>query len=158
MIDWSCRASPVVNQGVCGSCFVIAPLESIYITAKIYAQNLLPLSFQEVLSCSLGNSASFGCNGGYFTSVYDYTQINGTGRAMMYPYNTQASSQGTVTACNKTLINSSTYQNSKFKIRSSSYIPYRDCSAMVNTLKTQAIAVAISTVGLQFYVSGTFNE
>ena len=25
-IDWSCKASPVFNQGKCGACFIIAPL------------------------------------------------------------------------------------------------------------------------------------
>jgi hypothetical protein len=25
-IDWSCKASPVINQGACGSCYVIAAL------------------------------------------------------------------------------------------------------------------------------------
>jgi hypothetical protein len=25
-IDWSCKASSVINQGKCGACFIIAPL------------------------------------------------------------------------------------------------------------------------------------
>lgn len=28
-VDWSCRASPVITQGVCGACFTIAALEAI---------------------------------------------------------------------------------------------------------------------------------
>lgn len=45
-IDWSCKASPVMNQGLCGSCYIIAPLESIYMTMRIYNQTILPLSIQ----------------------------------------------------------------------------------------------------------------
>ena len=25
-IDWSCKATPIINQGQCGSCYIIAPL------------------------------------------------------------------------------------------------------------------------------------
>lgn len=36
-------------------------------------------------------------------------------------------------------------------------IGYKDCATVVEVLKTRAIAVAISTEGLQFYTSGTYN-
>ena len=25
-IDWTCKATPIINQGQCGSCYIIAPL------------------------------------------------------------------------------------------------------------------------------------
>lgn len=60
-INHTCHTSPVPSQGLCGSCFIIAPLESILITYRMYGQKISPLSVQEVLSCGLEEGRHRGC-------------------------------------------------------------------------------------------------
>ncbi len=45
-IDWSCKATPVITQGQCGSCYIIAPLKAITITMRIYNKIAFPMSIQ----------------------------------------------------------------------------------------------------------------
>lgn len=97
-------------------------------TLRIYNRTILPLSVQEILSCTDSSNGAFGCGGGYFLSAFEYVRVNGTGRALLYPYNTRATNEGVVTACNTTLINSQTYTATKFRIRESGFIPFNDCA------------------------------
>lgn len=45
-VDWSCLASPVISQGVCGASYAIAPLESIEITSRANGISASYLSIQ----------------------------------------------------------------------------------------------------------------
>jgi C1A family cysteine protease len=46
-VDWSCRASAVINQGQCGACYAFGALESIYISLLLQQQPVAsPLSIQ----------------------------------------------------------------------------------------------------------------
>jgi hypothetical protein len=49
------------------------------------------------------------------------------------------------------------YKKSKAFIRSSNFIPHKDCAALVHQLKNSAISVSIAAQGLQFYSSGTYK-
>lgn len=46
-VDWGCKASAVVTQGVCGSCYIIAALDSIEMTMRMYGiPSAFPFSVQ----------------------------------------------------------------------------------------------------------------
>lgn len=46
-VDWGCKGSVIVQQGKCGSCYVIAALDTIEITMRIYGMpNIKPFSVQ----------------------------------------------------------------------------------------------------------------
>jgi hypothetical protein len=124
---------------------------------RIHGRIVTPLSVQEVISCGQPTDGVFGCRGGYFTSTYNYAKVNGTGGAIMYPYSSQALEDGVTNACNHTLLGTSSFKSSKVIINKAMNIPYRDCRAVVNVLKSQALAVSISTSGFQFYQSGIYH-
>lgn len=86
VVDWSCQASGVITQGVCGACYAIAALESIEITMKMYGVNTLPLSFQEVIACGNDGNLINGCNNGYFEGAFNYVKANGVGLSISYPF------------------------------------------------------------------------
>jgi hypothetical protein len=85
-------------------------------------------------------------------------QVNGTGKAIMYPYDTHAMNEGFVKPCNSIITQNPLYKSSKTFITSSSFIPSGDCAALIEQLKKSAIAISISAQGLQFYSNGTFNS
>lgn len=124
----------------------------------MYGQSAVPLSFQEVISCGQAINGIYGCSGGYFISAYEYVRVNGSGSSIMYPYSSQAMNSGVNVPCNYSIVNSQAYKNSKVRIRSAGFIPFADCRTLVNTLKTQALSVSISTTNFQFYVSGTYTN
>ena len=80
-------ASEVISQGACGASYIIAPLESIAITMKMYNKTAIFLSIQEVLSCGDGQN---GCTSGYFLGTYDYVQKFGVGQSSFYFYDDKA--------------------------------------------------------------------
>lgn len=45
-VDWQCKSGPVFYQGACGACYIIAPLDSIFITRSMYGQPIPALSIQ----------------------------------------------------------------------------------------------------------------
>ncbi|XP_020089327.1 fruit bromelain-like isoform X2 [Ananas comosus] len=84
-IDWRDygAVTPVKNQGSCGSCWAfssIATVEGIY---KIKTGQLISLSEQEVLDCTVSN----GCTSGWVHKAYEFIIANkGVTAQANYPY------------------------------------------------------------------------
>lgn len=74
----------VKDQGDCGSCWAFATSASI---ENLYCQrrpdNKSSLSNQQQLDC---NTATYGCDGGWFTTAFDYTKDRGLTLEESYPY------------------------------------------------------------------------
>jgi C1A family cysteine protease len=93
--DWiygTC-VSPVNNQAQCGSCWAWSAMEQIEtdytFNNKVPIASLLnskqfPLSVQQIVDC---DTTSYGCNGGWPGSAYDYVKgKGGIESAVTYPY------------------------------------------------------------------------
>jgi cathepsin L len=85
-IDW--REQSAVNavqdqskDSSCGSCYAFAAIAALESQYYVKTGKLLKLSEQEIVDC-----ASFGCNGGALSHVYDYILKNGISTAEDYPY------------------------------------------------------------------------
>ncbi|XP_020088824.1 fruit bromelain-like [Ananas comosus] len=84
-IDWRDygAVTPVKNQGTCGSCWAfssIATVEGIY---KIKTGQLISLSEQEVLDCTVSNA----CTSGWVHKAYEFIIANkGVTTEANYPY------------------------------------------------------------------------
>ena len=86
-VDWVAAGyvSPVVTQGSCGACYAFAAVAAVESWAAIRrgAGPPTPLSQQQVLDCSLGNS---GCSGGTIPAALAYVASTGLCAAAAYPY------------------------------------------------------------------------
>ncbi len=67
------------NQGMCGSCYAIAALSSIYISININTTSPNFFSIQELLSCGKDDIGLFGCLGGYYDDTFRYVMNKGIG-------------------------------------------------------------------------------
>jgi len=85
--DWRTRAgvvSPVYNQGQCGSCWAFSATENIESQWALKGHGLQSLSMQQIVDC---DTTSYGCNGGWTSSAYQYIMsAGGQEYYQNYPY------------------------------------------------------------------------
>jgi len=84
--DWrnSAAVTAVKDQGVCGSCWAHATVESVESQCALKGQGLVEFSVQQVTSC---DTTDAGCNGGDTVSGFAFVQSNGgLATASAYPY------------------------------------------------------------------------
>jgi len=88
--------TPIYNQGGCGSCWAFSAMEQIESdhamqhglkASDLTSQGTFPLSAQQIVDC---DTSSYGCNGGWTSSAYQYVQgVGGIESANQYPYTAQ---------------------------------------------------------------------
>jgi len=84
--DWrnSAAVTAVKDQGVCGSCWAHATVESVESQCALEGQGLREFSVQQVVSC---DTTDAGCNGGDTVSGFAFVQKNGgLATQSAYPY------------------------------------------------------------------------
>jgi hypothetical protein len=90
-VNWvtgSSCVNPVQNQGNCGSCWAFsatAAIESSYCLTS-GTNKLWKLSEQQYVDCATSKYYNFGCNGGNYTSAWNYNQQYGQMQESQYPY------------------------------------------------------------------------
>ena len=73
-VDWrnSGAVNQIVDQGNCGSCYAFASTAAIESAHQIRTGQLLSLSKQQVVDCSL-SMGNQGCNFGYIDRAFNYS-------------------------------------------------------------------------------------
>lgn len=143
---------PVKNQGSCGSCYAfsgMAPYTAL--VAKKYNKEFLP-SIQQIVSCTTtyGNG---GCGGGWFTGAYAYTKVINIATEATYPYTSTNNVTGT---CQNSTRARGPYKVSGYSVSVGSTAAL-SCTAMLTTLKTNPISVALYVdTNFMKYGSGVF--
>lgn len=86
--DWREQSgvTPVKNQGQCGSCWAFAATAVIESQVLINSGLEVDVSEQQLVDCTPGSS---GCNGGSYSSAFDYLAYEGLRLEADYPYEAQ---------------------------------------------------------------------
>ncbi|XP_047947058.1 ervatamin-B-like [Salvia hispanica] len=149
-IDWRRKGavSSIKNQDSCGSCWAFSALGAVEGINQIKTGELLSLSPQELVDCSLGID-NHGCRGGIMEKAYEFVMLNGgISLEADYPY------KGRQGICNPILAR-------KIAASITGYvrIPERNETAMKAAVARQPIAVAIdaSASEFQLYADGVFT-
>jgi len=102
LVDWTgVYTTPVKNQMYCGSCWAFSAVEQIESDNMRQKGETVILSPEEVVQC---DSTSYGCNGGWSESAYEYVEsAGGLSTEDSYPY-THATEQGITGTCQKSEI------------------------------------------------------
>lgn len=74
-VDWVAqgKVSDVKNQKACGSCWAFSTTGSMESAYRIFKNEDLEFSEQELVDCS-GSYGNMGCNGGIMSAAFDYIQ------------------------------------------------------------------------------------
>ncbi|EFA83892.1 hypothetical protein PPL_02962 [Heterostelium album PN500] len=141
-INWRAQSTPVRNQGQCGSCYIfsaIAGAETRYVIKTGADPNTVDFSEQECLNC-----ISNGCNGGWYTMVFDALKNEGFGPESATPY-TQVQ-----TTCVKT---------AQPRVPFAGYTTTgRSKEKLIESLKTGPVTIALWVdEGWQNYRSGIYS-
>lgn len=92
--DWRSKGAvtPVYDQQQCGSCWAFSTTEAVESAWFLSGKPLTKLSMQQLVSC---DHYSYGCNGGFTTTAYDYIkQAGGLEGYSAYPYTSGAGNSG----------------------------------------------------------------
>ncbi|GMT03794.1 hypothetical protein PENTCL1PPCAC_25968, partial [Pristionchus entomophagus] len=84
------KATPVKNQGSCGSCWAFATVASVETANAIAGNPLVALSEQEMIECDTRNT---GCRGGVRSYAMSFVKDNGLVPESTYPYTAKEGEQ-----------------------------------------------------------------
>ena len=154
-IDWRTKGvvGDIRNQLQCGSCYSFSGTSTIESAVAIKTGKLYDLSEQETVSCAGIKYGNLGCNGGYYSGIWDFSKDNnGICSEESYPY---TSGNGASGSCVKGCI-----PVSGTKVQSYvDVIPNSD-SSMMSALNVGTISIAIEadTRTFQLYSQGIYSD
>lgn len=145
-MDWTSQAGNVRDQGLCGACYIFAPVQNLEALVAIHTLGFhIELSIQQILDCDFG--FSLGCSGGYLEGPFNFMEVNGIETEFIYPYTSGGNSE--TGECRST--------NGPYKIRSFRGLTSGDCNALQTALASKPMTVGITGTQLQLYSEGIFN-
>lgn len=143
LVDWSGKlTTPVKDQGYCGSCWAFSATEQIESDAMRTLGVTYILSPEQITQCDTG---SYGCNGGWSESAYNYVKkTGGLETDADYPY---TSYQGVTGTCKS--------DPSKYKIGVNGYSTIKGESNMASYVqKTGPLSVCLDASSWNSYHGG----
>ncbi|CAF1383361.1 unnamed protein product [Adineta steineri] len=148
-VDWRSKGyvTYVKDQGQCGSCWAFSTTGALEGQHFAKTSQLVPLSEQNLVDCSLLN---FGCNGGNQDLAYDYIKMHhGISDEQSYPYWAERD----ICQFAKIHIAATTTGYTRIKKHNET-----DLQAAIATIGPIAISIDASQSSFQFYSSGVYNE
>mmetsp|Transcript_14360 Transcript_14360/g.21521 ORF Transcript_14360/g.21521 Transcript_14360/m.21521 type:complete len:330 (-) Transcript_14360:229-1218(-) len=146
-VDWTGKlTTPVKDQGYCGSCWAFSATEQIESDSMRTLGTSYILSPEQITQC---DKTSYGCNGGWTESAYNYVKnTGGLETNADYPY---TSYNGVTGSCHS--------QSSKYKIGVSGYKTINGETNMANyVLSTGPLSVCLDANNWNSYHGGIMSS
>ncbi|UJR12299.1 hypothetical protein I4U23_016476 [Adineta vaga] len=148
-VDWRTKGyvTYVKDQGQCGSCWAFSTTGALEGQHFAKTSQLIPLSEQNLVDCSLLN---FGCNGGNQDLAYDYIKMHhGISSEESYPYFPERD----ICQFNKIHIAATITGYTRVKKHNET-----DLQAAIATIGPIAVSIDAGQGSFQFYSSGVYDE
>lgn len=154
-LDWRTKGavSAIRNQESCGSCWAFSGTSTLESASAIKYGKLYDLSEQQSVSCAGLRYGNLGCNGGYYSGLFDYSKNNGgICTEASYPY---TSGNGDTGDCVKKCSPVSGTQ-----VKSYVDVTPNSDNAMMNALNVNPVSIAIEadTRSFQLYSGGVYTD
>ncbi|GAY60267.1 cysteine protease-like protein [Citrus sinensis] len=147
-MDWREKGAvtPIKNQGQCGDCWAFSAVAAVEGVTEISSGNLIPLSEQQILDCSIDGNR--GCGGGWMDNAFKYIINQGIATEADYPYKEV---QGT---CEDAQVKVAA------KISNFEDVKPNDEQALLQAVAMQPVSICIEGSGPDFqsYKGGIFNR
>lgn len=155
-IDWRTKGvvSPIRNQGQCGSCWAFSGTSTLESAYAIKYSKLYDLSEQQSVSCAGLKYGNLGCNGGYYSGLWDFAKTNGgicTESSYSYTSGTTGQTGNCQTSCSPV---SGTKVTSYVDVT-----PYSDSALMTGlTIEPVSVAIQADAKTFQLYSGGIYTD
>lgn len=154
-VDWRTNGvvSDIRNQKSCGSCWAFSGTSTVESAVAIKTGHLYDLSEQQSVSCAGLRYGNLGCNGGYYSGLWDFSKDNnGICSEASYPY---TSGNGDTGSCIKGCT-----PVSGTKVQSYVDVTPNSDTAMMTGLTVGPISIAIEadTRSFQLYSNKIYND
>ena len=154
-VDWRIKGvvSEVRNQFQCGSCWAFSGTSTVESAVAIKTGYLYDLSEQQSVSCAGLRYGNLGCNGGFYSGLWDFSKDNnGICSEADYPY---TSGNGDTDSCIKGCT-----PVSGTKVQSYVSVTPKSDSALMTALTVGQVSISIEadTRSFQLYNSGIYND
>lgn len=154
-VDWRTKGvvSDIRNQAQCGSCWAFSGTSTVESAVAIKTGHLYDLSEQQSVSCAGLRYGNLGCNGGYYSGLWDFSKDNnGICSEADYPY---TSGNGNTGSCIKGCT-----PVSGTKVQSYVDVTPNSDTAMMTGLTVGPLSIAIEAdqKSFQMFHSGIYND
>lgn len=154
-VDWRTKGvvSDIRNQFQCGSCWAYSGTSTVESAVAIKTGHLYDLSEQQSVSCAGLRYGNLGCNGGYYSGLWDFSKDNdGICSEADYPYTSGNGDTGScIKGCDPV---------SGTKVQSYVDVTPNSDTAMMTALNVCPLSIAIEADqrSYQMYLSGIYND
>uniref|UniRef100_A0A7S2V0K1 Peptidase C1A papain C-terminal domain-containing protein n=1 Tax=Fibrocapsa japonica TaxID=94617 RepID=A0A7S2V0K1_9STRA len=151
--DWVSQGAvtPVRNQGVCGDCWSFSTSDCTAGAWFMAGNDLVQLSAQELTSC---DEYSFGCDGGFFGSTFDWIIENGILSEEEYPQSWETVYQGKTLMCKNDLLEGAQFKAGLDSWSSVSPTLDSEEELQLALLRNGPLSIGVDATSMEFYTGG----
>lgn len=158
-VDWRFAATPVKDQGMCGSCWAFAAIEALETHLFLTTNQFWTLSVQELVSCAPNPKrcgGDGGCTGATAVQAYEYLMQAGVVSEWNFGYGSYHGNNNISCTLKPKRSDSILAKGAIATLEDYIILPPNNYTVMMNALQLGPMVISVAASGWMFYKSGMY--